>query len=638
MNLFEKICLAHDIDIRKDTLSIYPDQALTHDGTGTSLFLQLEAIGITRIKPFTVVYVDHNTLQVGYPNPDDHRYLKAMAAKLGAIFSLPGNGICHQVHLENFTRPGQILVGSDSHTSTAGGLASLGFGAGGLDVALALSGEPFRLPRPKVYGVHLSGELPQWTSGKDVILNLLGRLSVQGGIGAILEFFGPGVSQLSVCDRATICNMAAETGATSALFPADERSREFLKQFGRDHDYAPWLADVNATYDKTVEIDLDTLEPMIALPHSPDRVKPVSEVSGTPVQQICIGSCTNSSFRDLAIAARLLKNRSVHPDTTLVVSPGSRRTLTAIAQSNDMELLIRAGARILEPACGPCNGIGLSPESGANTLRTHNRNFRGRCGTIDARSFLCSAEVAAVSTLTGVITDPRNYGDPPVIEHPRFIPDIPDLFLLPSARAESVPVVKGPNIRAIPVGKPPEKTLHAKVALKLGDDVTTDDIIPGGAKMLSLRSNVPDSVTYLFQRVDSEFAGRIKRFAPQWIVVGGEHYGQGSAREHAVMVPMFAGLRLVIAKSFARIYRQNCINFGVIPLVFSDIADYDHIDIEDDLKIESLAEQLLKSRVRVINVTKKMEFNAETQCNDRETKIIIEGGMLNHLKRKNMQK
>lgn len=634
MNLFEKICSAHGLDLETETLAVYPDQVLTHDGTGTSVFLQLEAMGIKRIKPFTVVYIDHNTLQVGYPNPDDHNYLKTMAAKLGAIFSRPGNGICHQVHLENFTKPGHILLGSDSHTMSAGGLACLGIGSGGLDVATALAGEPYFMARPSVFGVQLNGSLPTWTSGKDVILYLLGKISVKGGVGCVLEYFGPGVRQLSVYDRTTICNMGAEAGATSSLFPSDELSLEFLRQFGREKDYAPWEADTNASYDQIVEIDLSKLEPMVAIPHSPDNIKSVSQVAGTPLQQVCIGSCTNSSFRDLAIAARLLKDRSVCPDTVLAISPGSRRTLTAISQSNDLEILIRSGARILESSCGPCNGIGQSPESNSNTLRTHNRNFPGRTGTVGANSFLSSAEVAAVSALTGVITDPRDFGEPPMIELPVIVPDFPDLFLQPSDDPESVVVVKGPNIKSIPLGYPPAKHFQAQVALKLGDDVTTDDIIPGGAKMLSLRSNVPDSVPYIFQRMDLEFANRIDQYAPQWVVVAGDNYGQGSAREHAVMVPMYAGLRVMIVKSFARIYRQNLINFGVVPLIFKNIEDYELIDTEDVLQIEDFRQQIGAGFVTIENSTKGKSFIAMSEFNERELRLLLNGGLLNDLRRK----
>ncbi len=634
MNLFDKICQAHGLDSDADTLVVHPDQVLTHDGTATSVFLQLEAMDIARIKPFTVVYIDHNTLQVGYSNPDDHKYLKTMAAKQGAIYSRPGNGICHQVHLENFTKPGQILLGSDSHTSTAGGLACLGLGAGGLDVASVLAGEPYYLPRPRVTGVYLTGSLPPWTSGKDVILHLLGEISVKGGVGCILEYFGPGVGHLSVDDRATICNMGAETGATSSLFPSDERTLKFLKRFGREKDYSQWKSDNGDSYQKTIEIHLSELEPMVALPDSPDNVKPVSRVKGIPVQQICIGSCTNSSFKDLAVAARLLKNKAVHPDTVLVISPGSRRTLASIAESKDLQSLIKSGARILEPSCGPCNGIGQSPESNSNTLRSHNRNFRGRCGTIGARSYLSSVEVASVSALTGVITDPRDFGKPLVIKSPRIVADLPDLFLPPSDDPETITVVKGPNIKPIPVAKPPEDRFQAKVALKLGDDITTDDILPGGAKMLSLRSNVPASVPFIFNHIDTEFVHRIDQYGPAWLVVAGDNYGQGSAREHAVMVPMYAGLRLVIAKSFSRIYRQNLINFGVVPLIFQNTADYDLVGVEDELQIVHFSQQLYEGSVTVLNASEEYSFVGITQFNDRERSVMLKGGLLNTLREK----
>lgn len=633
-NLFAKICQAHGIDTEASTLAIYPDQTLVHDATGTPVFLQLEAMSVKKIKPFTVVYVDHNTLQVGFPNPDDHRYLKSMAAKLGALFSRPGNGICHQVHLENFVKPGSILFGSDSHTPTAGGLACLGLGAGGLDVATALAGEPYYLSRPTVYGIRLSGKLNPWVSAKDIILYVLGTITVKGGVGKVLEYFGPGVANLSVYDRATICNMGAEAGATSSIFPSDQVSLDFLERFGRKKDFQVWKADKDAEYDDLLEIDLDKLEPMVALPHSPDNVKPVSEAAGVMLDQICIGSCTNSSFKDLAITARVLNGQSVYPQTELAVSPGSRRTLSAISQCGDLNTLIQAGARILECACGPCNGIGQSPASGANTLRTHNRNFKGRCGTLEASSYLCSAETAAVSALHGVITDPRTHGDMPEIEPPPQIADYPSLFLKPADDPATVDVVKGPNIKPIPLGDPPAENYSGTIALKLGDDVTTDDIIPGGAKMLSLRSNIPDSVPYIFQRVAPEFASDIDSLGPAWIVVGGENYGQGSSREHAVMVPMYAGLRLVIVKSFARIHRQNLVNFGVVPLTFVDPLSYEQIEKGDELHIADFPKQLMSDHVTVENVTKSSNFKAVTGFSERERNLVLAGGLLNQLREK----
>ncbi|MBT8360276.1 MAG: aconitate hydratase [Deltaproteobacteria bacterium] len=626
--------MSHNIDTDRDTLTVYPDQVLTHDGTATSVFLQLEAMGVKRVTPFTVVHVDHNTLQVGHRNPDDHVYLKGMAAKMGAVYSVPGNGICHQVHLENFITPGHILLGSDSHTATAGGLGCLGLGSGGLDIAMVLAGEPYHMIRPQIIGIYLEGRLPVWVTGKDVILHLLGLMSVQGGVGSVLEFHGPGVRELSVSERATICNMATETGATSALFPSDERSLSFLQQFGRDEDYEQWSADKSAVYDRLIEIDLSALRPMVALPHSPDNVKPVEEAAGISVAQICIGSCTNSSFADLAIAARVVEGKNVHPDTALTISPGSRRTLAAITKSGDLGRLIGAGSRLLECSCGPCNGIGQAPASGTNTLRTHNRNFRGRCGTTDASSFLCSAETAAVSALTGTITDPREWGIPPDIESPEYIVDFPDLFLAPAAEPDSIAVVKGPNIKEIPRGTRPEKNFTASVGLKLGDDVTTDDILPGGATMLSLRSNVPASVPYLFQRVNQRFGEKLEQLGPQWIVVGGANYGQGSAREHAVMVPMYAGLAVVITKSFARIHRKNLINFGVVPLIFQDQGDYDLIEGGDVLQIERFPEQLRGGSVIVWNETKKRNFTALNRCDERETDIILNGGLLNKMRLK----
>ncbi len=634
MNLVQKIMLAHNVDMSGQFLAIHPDQVLVHDATGTPVFLQLEAMGVNKVKPFTIVYVDHNTLQVGYANPDDHRYLKQMAAKIGAYFSRPGNGICHQVHLENFAKPGVVLLGSDSHTPTAGALASLAFGAGGLDVATALAGEPYYMSAPKIVGVRLSGALPQWTSAKDVILHLLRTASVKGGVGRIFEYFGAGVGSLSVYDRATICNMGAETGATTSLFPTDERTLYFLRRFGREKDFENWAADEDADYDEVIEIDLDKLEPLVAMPDSPDNVRAVSEVEGIPVHQVCIGSCTNSSYKDLGVAARVLAGNTVHPETVLAISPGSRRTLVAINESGDLDSLLKSGARLLECSCGPCNGIGQSPESGANTLRTHNRNFKGRCGTMDAKAYLCSAETAAISAINGSLTDPRKYGPMPQVLPPDRVEDFPGLFIKPAKDPNSIKVIKGPNIKPIPLGHPPAENFEAMVGIKVGDDITTDDILPGGAKMLALCSNVPDSVPYLFERVDTDFAKKMKNFTPSWVVVGGENYGQGSSREHAVMVPLQAGMKLVIVKSFARIHRQNLINFGIVPLLFEDKADYELIKDGDELCINDFVNQLKSGKVIVEDKTQAQSFTTATQFSEREFKLVLEGGLLNYLRSK----
>lgn len=636
MNIFQKICHSHKLDGRQAELPIIPDQVLNHDGTATPVYLQLEAIGIKKIKPFTVTYTDHNTLQVGFRNADDHRYLKAMAARLGSIFSKPGNGICHQVHLEDFARPGQILVGADSHTPMAGAVGMLSIGAGGLDVATVMAGEPFFVKTPKVLGVKLEGRLPPWSAGKDVILYLLKLLSVKGGVGKIIEFFGPGVETLSIPDRATICNMSAEMGATSCIFPSDGVTRQFLKSFGRPKDWQALSADGDAAYDETVTVDLGEIEPLIALPHSPDNVKKVSEVEGVPLSQVGIGSCTNASFKDLSVAAHVLEGKSVHRDVDLVVSPGSRRTAMKIAEAGSLQKLMTAGARILENTCGPCNGVGQSPPSSGNSLRTYNRNYKGRSGTLDASVYLASPETAAASALFGCITDPRKLGPYPLIPMPKSFPDNANMFILPVDDPESIAVVKGPNIQPMPLGSSLEVRLECPVKLKTGDNITTDHILPGGAEMLSLRSNVPASVPYVFNRLDPDFAGRVDTLPKEWTVVGGENFGQGSSREHAVMVPLYIGMKMVIAKSFARIFRQNLINFGVLPLAFKNPDDYEKIEPNDLLIIEDAINQVKTGAVKVINQTKNFTFETVGNFTEREKELILQGGLLNYLRLKHV--
>ena len=636
LNIFQKICRSHGLNFDDDELSIVPDQVLVHDGTGTPVYLQLEAIGVRRIKPFTVTYLDHNSLLAGYQNADDHRYLKGMAGKLGSVFSKLGNGICHQVHLENFANPGQILFGSDSHTPMAGGVGMLGIGAGGLDAAAVMAGEPFYMKSPPVVGIRLEGELPAWSAGRDVILHLLHDVSVKGGVGKVFEFFGPGVSTLSVFDRATICNMGTETGATSSLFPSDRQTHRFLKSFGREKDFQELHADENAEYDELLTFDLSSIEPLVAMPHSPDRVKKVSEVEGIPITQVAIGSCTNSSFKDLAIAAHILKGKAIHPNVSLIVSPGSRRTLSKIAETGVLETLIHAGARILENTCGPCNGVGQSPESGGHSVRTHNRNFKGRSGTLDANVYLASPETAAASALSGCITDPRKMGDYPSISLPEAFPVHLDMFIPPAAVPEETAIVKGPNIKPMPLGTPLPERMNNSVELKTGDDVTTDHILPGGAHMLALRSNVPASVPYVFNRIDPGFAAHVDTLPEQWAVVAGGNYGQGSSREHAVMVPMSIGMKLVIAKSFARIYRLNLINFGVVPLKFQDPEDYDKIDKGDLLVLDRVKEQIENNKIEVFNKTKGYTFITRCDFSLREKELIEKGGLLNHLRLKHL--
>jgi len=636
LNVFQKICQSHQINFEDEELSIIPDQVLTHDGTATPVYLQLEAIGVQHIKPFTVTYIDHNTLLVGYQNADDHRYLKSMAGKLGSVISKLGNGICHQVHLENFAKPGQILFGSDSHTPMAGAAGMFAIGAGGLDVAAVMAGEPFFLKSPKTVGVRLEGKLPAWSTGKDVILHLLQTVSAKGGVGKVFEFFGPGVSELSVFDRATICNMGTEMGATSSIFPSDEQTFQYLKSFGREYDWQELNADENAEYDEMIIVDLAAIEPLIAMPHSPDHVKKVSEVEGIPVSQVAIGSCTNSSYKDLAVAAYILKGKTVHPDVSLIISPGSRRTLSKVAESGELETLIHAGVRVLENTCGPCNGVGQSPETGGHSLRTHNRNFKGRSGTPDANVYLASPETAAATALFGCISDPRKLGDYPSISLPETFPAHSGMFIQPVENPEEVKITKGPNIKPMPLGTPLSDKLNYAVGLITGDNITTDHILPGGAHMLALRSNIPASVPYVFNRIDPDFAEHADALPEHWAVIAGDNYGQGSSREHAVMVPMSIGMKLIIAKSFARIYRQNLINFGVLPLVFQDPEDYDRIDKGDLLALENAKRQIENNQVEVFNRTKDYSFIARCDFSLREKELIEKGGLLNYLRLKHL--
>ncbi len=638
MNLFQKILVQHGIRSLHGSLSVYPDQVLTHDGTGTPIFLQLEAIGLGRVKPFTVVYNDHNTLQVGFRNADDHFYLQRAAQKFGAVYSRPGNGICHQVHLENFAKPGLILLGSDSHTSTAGSVGMIAIGSGGLDVVTSLAGEPFHLAEPKIVGVHLEGRMPEWSTGRDLILHLLKTVGVQGGVDRVFEFYGSGVATLTVFDRATICNMGAETGSTTSLFPSDEQTRLYLKSFGREPDWVELKGDRDARYDAVIEIELSAIEPLIALPDSPDHVKKVSEVEGLPVDQVGIGSCTNSSYKDLMVVAAILKGQNVHPDVDAVVSPGSRRTLSRFSADGGLQDLIDSGVRLLESACGPCNGIGQSPRSGAVSLRTYNRNFKGRSGTLDARVYLASPETAAVSALYGRITDPRKFGRCPSIPLPDSFPRSAGMFIMPVDDTHSVEVIKGPNIKPIPLGTPLPDRLDFPVELKTGDDVTTDHLLPGGAEMLSLRSNVPASIPYVFNRLDPQFAARVASLPENWAVVGGKNFGQGSAREHAVMVPMSIGMKVVIAKSFARIFRQNMINNGLVPLVFSDAADYDSIQTGDALSINHFQQQVEQNRVSVENKSQHRVFETFGDLTARERELLFQGGLLRSLQAKYSQR
>jgi aconitate hydratase len=611
------------------------DHTLTQDATGTMAYLQFEAMGVPRVKTrVSVSYVDHNMLQTGYENMDDHVFLQSFAAKHGVYFSRPGNGICHQVHLERFSEPGYTLLGSDSHTPTSGGCGMIAIGAGGLDVAVAMAGGPFGMPMPKIVGVRLKGKRQPWVAAKDIILEMLRRLTVKGGVGKIFEYHGEGINDLTVPERATICNMGAELGATTSIFPSDHITREYLKKQGRESAWREMLPDDDATYDEIIEIDLNTLEPLVAQPHSPDNVVTVRSIQGLHLDQVCIGSCTNSSFHDLAIAAHVLRGRQVAANVQMTLTPGSRQVFATIARNGILADLIAAGARVLEASCGPCIGMGQAPKSGGISLRSFNRNFEGRSGTPDAKVYLCSPETAAVSALYGVLTDPRNFEGEYVTEKEPERYDIDDkgMILEPSDQPETVEVIRGPNIKPLPIRGPLEDVIEGKVLLKVGDNITTDHIMPAGSKILPLRSNIPAISEYVFVRVDSTFPKRAKE-SGGGIIVAGSNYGQGSSREHAALAPMYLGVKAVIAKSFARIHRANLINFGILPLTFANESDYDTINQEDDIEIQHVKEQLMNGST--IDVTIKPAGKTITVTCDvspRQRDILFSGGLLNHVK------
>jgi aconitate hydratase len=614
-------------------IGIRIDQSLTQDATGTMAYLQFEAMGIPRVRTkLSVSYVDHNMLQTGFENADDHRFLQSIAAKYGIYFSRPGNGICHQVHLERFAVPGDTLLGSDSHTPTSGGLGMLAIGAGGLDVAVAMGGGPVYITAPKVVLVRLSGRLQPWVSGKDIILELLRRLTVKGGVGRVFEYGGPGVESLSVPERATITNMGAELGATTSIFPSDERSREYLRAQKREKVWRPLTADPDAEYDEVIEIDLDTLEPMVAAPSSPDAVVPVREVAGTKVVQVCVGSCTNSSFHDLSIVATVLKGHKVHPEVSTTVTPGSRQVFTMIARSGALADMIEAGVRILESACGPCIGMGQAPPTDGVSLRTFNRNFPGRSGTPNDHVFLASPETAAATALRGVVTDPRDLGLMPHIEVPGEYVIDDDLIIPPSEHPEEAEVVRGPNIQPLPIAQPLPDTIRGQLLIKVGDNVSTDTILPAGAKILPLRSNIPAISEYVFAYLDSTFAQRAKQ-AGGGLIAGGANYGQGSSREHAALAPMYLGIKAVFAKTFARMHHQNLINFGILPLRFQNDADYDRLNPGDELEIADSRRAVQNGhQVRIRNVTQGYEFTAQHDLTPRQVEIALAGGLLNYVR------
>jgi len=610
-------------------VSLKIDHTLTQDTTGTMSYLQFEAIGVPRTRAErSVSYVDHNTLQATFENADDHNYLQDVAAKYGLLFSRPGNGICHQVHLERFGVPGKTLLGSDSHTPTGGALGMLAMGAGGLDVALAMAGVPFSIPRPKVLKVELKGRLRPWVAAKDVILEVLRVLTVKGGVGKILEYCGDGVSTLTVPERGTITNMGAELGATTSIFPSDEQTRRFLEAQGRGTDFRPLAADGDAEYDETLVIDLSTLEPLIALPHSPDKVVPVREVAGMPVDQCFIGSCTNSSYLDLARTAEILRGRRVAERTSLCIAPGSRQTLLMITKNGILTDFITAGARLLESACGPCIGIGQAPCSGGVSLRTSNRNFEGRSGTKDALVHLVSAETAAVSALGGVITDPRTLGEAVEVRLPeKYIVD-DSMVLLPPEDGSSVEIRRGPNIKPLPEFLPMADEIQGEVLLKMGDNITTDHILPAGSRIMSLRSNLPAISEYCFNIVDSSFPERARK-AGGGILVAGENYGQGSSREHAALSPLFLGVKAIITVSYARIHRQNLVNAGILPLLFEDRADLEKIAQGDRLELVNLHSSLEGECVEVRNVTTGVRIRTRHGLSRRQREILLAGGALN---------
>ena len=632
----EKILKSHLLDgelVRGGEIGIRIDQTLTQDATGTAVYLQLEAMDIDRVKTeLSVAYIDHNTLQAGFENADDHRYIASVAKKHGVRFSRPGNGICHQVHLERFGKPGKTLIGSDSHTPTAGGIGMLGIGAGGLDVAVAMGGGAYYITMPKMIRINLSGALPDLVAAKDVILAVLSLLGVKGGVGAIIEYGGEGVKTLSVPERATITNMGAELGATTSLFPSDEVTRQFLAAQGREEAFSPIFADPDASYDAVYEIDLSALTPLAACPHSPDNVRTVSELSGMKINQVCIGSCTNSSLRDLLTVAAILKGKTVHPDVSLSVSPGSKQVYTMLAECGALADLIDAGARILECACGPCIGMGFSPNSGGVSLRTFNRNFEARSGTKDASVYLVSPETAAASALYGVFTDPRVLKDAPTVTLPdRFkINDNMIDMPAPPEKAGEIEILRGPNIKPIPRGKAPDETLACEVILKVGDNITTDHIMPAGAKILPFRSNVPKLSEFCFTVCDADFPERA-RAKGGGIIVGGQNYGQGSSREHAALVPLYLGVRAVVAKSFARIHRANLINFGIVPLEFENAEDYAALSLGDEIKIDGLL-SAVKNGGELYIESGERKISLSLSLTERQRKILAAGGLLNYTK------
>ena len=609
------------------------DQTLTQDATGTMAYLEFEAMGVPRVRTeLSVAYIDHNTLQTGFENADDHRFIQSVAKKRGIRFSRPGNGICHQVHLERFGKPGKTLIGSDSHTPTGGGIGMLAMGAGGLDVAVAMGGGTYYITMPKIVNVHLTGKLNPYVAAKDVILEVLRRMTVKGGVGKIIEYTGEGVKTLSVPERATITNMGAELGATTSVFPSDEITKAFLTAQSRPEDWTELKADDDAIFDETIEIDLSSLAPMAAMPHMPDRVKDVTEIGKIKVDQVCIGSCTNSSLMDMLKVAAILKGKTVCPTVSLSIAPGSKQVLNMLAQNGALSDMIDAGARILESACGPCIGMGQSPNSGGISLRTFNRNFEGRSGTADAGIYLVSPEVAAYSALTGVLSDPRELGEPLHIEMPEKFVVNDNMIEMPASpeEADKVEVLYGPNIKPFPTTEKLPENITAKAILKVGDDITTDHIMPAGAKILPYRSNIPYLSQFCFAVCDKTFAERCKAEGKGFII-GGANYGQGSSREHAALVPLYLGIKAVITKSFARIHCANLINAGILPLNFENEADYDKITQGDELSLPNIKEEIEAGKpVMLKNLTTGESYELKYDLSKRQKDIILAGGLLNY--------
>ncbi len=638
LTLAEKILKAHVVDgeFKKGSeIGIRIDQTLTQDATGTMAYLEFEAMGVPRVRTErSVAYIDHNTLQNGFENADDHRFIGSVAKKHGIYFSRPGNGICHQVHLERFGIPGKTLIGSDSHTPTGGGIGMIAIGAGGLDVAVAMGGGAYYITYPKIVNVKLSGALSPWCAAKDVILEVLKRMSVKGGVGKIIEYTGEGVKTLSVPERATITNMGAELGATTSVFPSDEITKQFLKAQKREDVWTPLCADEDAVYDETIEINLSEIEPMAACPHSPDNVKSISEIGSMKIDQVCIGSCTNSSLLDMLKVAFILKGKTVHPDVSLSIAPGSKQVLNMLADCGALSTLIASGARILESACGPCIGMGQSPNSKGISLRTFNRNFEGRSGTKDGQIYLVSPEVAAISAIEGVLTDPRVLGDMPEFKLPEEF-TINDNMIVPPAsedEASSVEILRGPNIKPFPKTTPLDDEISCKCSLKVGDNITTDHIMPAGAKILPLRSNIPAISKHCFTVCDEKFPERAEALGKS-IIVGGSNYGQGSSREHAALAPLHLGVKIVVTKSFARIHRSNLINAGILPFNFINEADYDKISEGDELLCTNLRKAIEDgSEIVITNKTTGDKIPCSCELSERAKAIVLAGGLLNFTK------